>query len=184
MIRFTIKGEPASKANSREWVIPKAKAGEPPRKPIMKKSDKAIEYERSATMQIPHTAKQMLTGPLRMTIYIFYATERPDLDESVVLDVLQAKYTSAKEAKKNGKPRELIRRGVYLNDRQVRERHVYHGIDSKNPRAEIEIEPLQPQQTGLTGFDTEERPATKARTKTPAAPAESLATLEDGKDPF
>jgi len=31
----------------------------------------------------------------------------------------------------------------------VRERHTYHGIDRANPRAEIEIEPLEAQQVEL-----------------------------------
>lgn len=85
----------------------------------------------------------MLTGPVRATISIFYASERPDLDESVVLDVLQAKFET-----QNGK-RVLVRKGVYLNDRQVREKHVFHGIDKANPRAEVVIEPLTAQQDGL-----------------------------------
>ena len=62
-------------------------------------------------------------GRLRVEVRIWYATERPDLDESVVLDILQGI--------------------VYANDRQVREKHVYHAIDKANPRAEIIVEPLQ-----------------------------------------
>jgi Holliday junction resolvase RusA-like endonuclease len=76
------------------------------------------------------------SGPVRATLRIWYATERPDLDESVILDVLQAKTEGT------GKDRKIIRRGVYLNDRQVREKHVFHGIDKAHPRAEIEIEPI------------------------------------------
>jgi Holliday junction resolvase RusA-like endonuclease len=67
---------------------------------------------------------------------IYYASQRPDLDESVILDVLQNRY------KGKGDARQLIQKGVYANDRQVREKHVYHGIDKMNPRTEIEIEPL------------------------------------------
>jgi hypothetical protein len=136
-VAFTIYGEPASKANSRKLVTIKGR-------PAVIKSDKARAYVDSALMQIPPAAKVMLTGPLRATIRIWYATERPDLDESVLLDVLQAKYEG------KGEYRQLIRRGVYVNDRQVRERHVYHGIDRKNPRAEIEISAIEPQQEGAT----------------------------------
>jgi hypothetical protein len=136
-VAFTIYGEPASKANSRKLVTIKGR-------PAVIKSDKARAYVDSALMQIPPAAKVMLTGPLRATIRIWYATERPDLDESVILDVLQAKYEG------KGEYRQLIRRGVYVNDRQVRERHVYHGIDRKNPRAEIEISAIEPQQEGAT----------------------------------
>lgn len=129
VVRFTIFGEPASKANSRQIVVIKGRAA-------VIKSKKARDFEASALMQIPPAAKVMLTGPLRATIRIWYASERPDLDESVVLDVLQAKTEGT------GKERKIIRRGVYLNDRQVRERHTYHGIDRANPRVEIEIEPM------------------------------------------
>lgn len=139
MIRLTILGEPASKANQRKLVT--FGRGEKAR-PALIKSDKARGYERSALLQIPLEAKQMLQGRLRMTIRIYYASERPDLDESIVLDVLQAKYATNKATGQ----RELVRRGVYVNDRQIRERHVYHAIDRDNPRAEIEIESLEPQQ--------------------------------------
>ena len=37
--------------------------------------------------------------------------------------------------------------------RQVREKHVFHGIDKANPRAEITVEPLQAQQHDLLGAD-------------------------------
>jgi Holliday junction resolvase RusA-like endonuclease len=44
------------------------------------------------------------------------------LDESLILDLLQGL--------------------VYKNDRQVKERHTYWGLDPENPRAEIIIEQL------------------------------------------
>lgn len=142
MVRFTIMGEPASKANSRELVL-MGKKGEKKR-PALIKSEKARDYERDAQLQIPSAARAMFTGPVRVTLRIFYASERPDLDESIVLDVLQAKYSKVKDG-----PRELLRAGVYANDRQVREKHVYHAIDRANPRAEIEVEALAPQQAFL-----------------------------------
>lgn len=128
-VRFVIAGEPASKANSRQIVLI---AG----RPKVIKSEKARNYERDALMQIPPAAKVMFAGPLRVTIRIWYASERPDLDESVILDVLQAKTEGT------GKDRKILRRGVYLNDRQVREKHVFHAIDRVMPRAEIEIEQI------------------------------------------
>lgn len=131
-IAITILGEPASKANSRKIVT----FGN---RPASIKSEKARSFEKSAMLQIPDSAKRMLSGKLRATIRIFYASERPDLDESVVLDVLQAKFKGA------GKERVCVRKGVYLNDRQVREKHVFHAIDRNNPRAEITIESIEPQ---------------------------------------
>jgi Holliday junction resolvase RusA-like endonuclease len=112
-----IEGEPASKANARQIVMFGTR-------PAVIKSRKAREYARTAALQVP-VREQLLHGPLRATIRIWYASERPDLDESIVLDVLQGR--------------------VYRNDRQVRERHVYHGIDRARPRAEVTIEPLRRQ---------------------------------------
>lgn len=111
-VRFVILGEPASKANSRKLVTLKGR-------PASIKSDKARAYVAGAEWQIPKLP-QLLEGELTMHIRIYYATQRPDLDESVILDILQGK--------------------IYANDRQVRERHVYHAIDKKNPRAEIIVE--------------------------------------------
>lgn len=144
VIEFTLFGEPASKANSRELVS--FGRGEHKR-PAIIKSAKARTYERDAVRQIPPRARARLTGPVRVTLRIWYASERPDLDESVVLDVLQDRWSRAAKAA-NGAPaqRTLVQAGVYRNDRQVREKHVFHAIDRANPRAEVRIEPLDGQQ--------------------------------------
>lgn len=137
-IAFTIDGEPASKANSR--------------KPLMLgkrvqfvKSNKAFKYEQEALKQVPLAARVRLEGIVRITLHIFYASERPDLDESIVLDVLQDRW---KKDKVTG-TRHLIQAGVYRNDRQVREKHVFHAIDKARPRCEVVIEALSAQQRGL-----------------------------------
>lgn len=128
-VAFTIYGEPASKANSRKVV----KFGD---RTAMVKGDKALAYERDALRQIPPAARQRIDVPVCVTLRIFYATERPDLDESLILDVLQDRY------KGKGDERTLIQAGVYRNDRLVREKHVFHGIDKRNPRTEIVVEPM------------------------------------------
>jgi len=122
MIELTILGEPASKANSRRLVT----FG---KRPASIKSAKALNYEKSAVLQIPEESKQMLEGDLQVIINIYYASRRPDLDESVILDCLQAKY----------KKGELLRRGVYINDRQVKRKLIIWGLDKENPRAEIKV---------------------------------------------
>ncbi|CAE6958899.1 RusA family crossover junction endodeoxyribonuclease [Paraburkholderia domus] len=150
IIAFTILGEPASKANSRELVTLRyrdADTGELHRRPRLRKSDKALAYERAALRQIPPMHRVRLTGPVCVTLRIFYATERPDLDESVVLDVLQDRYSYVYRNKE--RVRELVAKGVYRNDRQVREKHIYHGIDRTNPRTEIVVEALTAQQHAL-----------------------------------
>lgn len=145
MIRFTILGEPASKANSRKIVTIKGR-------PSSIKSDKARNYERDALKQIPPAARLRIEGPVRVTLRIFYASARPDLDESVVLDVLQDRWARCEpyvDANGDTQTRHCVQCGVYRNDRQVHEKHVYHGIDKRNPRTEVLVEPLQAQQTEL-----------------------------------
>lgn len=126
MIELTILGEAASKANSRRLV----KFG---KRTASIKSGKALSYEKSTILQIPEEAKQMLEGDLQVNINIYYASRRSDLDESVILDCLQAKY----------KKGELLRRGVYINDRQIKRKLIVWGLDKENPRAEIQVSKIK-----------------------------------------
>lgn len=154
IVRFTILGEAASKANQRKLVL----FGE---RPALIKSDKARRYERDALLQIPVPARLRLTGPVRVTLRMFYASERPDLDESVVLDVLQDRHGKQPKGP-NGEPigpRPLLQPGVYRNDRQVREKHVFHALDRLHPRVEVEVEALSPQQPGLELEEAEDADA-------------------------
>lgn len=136
VIRFTILGEPASKANQRRVV---KIAGEP----RLIKSAKALAYEGDALLQIPPRCRVQLEGPVAVTLRIWYASQRPDLDESLILDVLQDRF------KGKGEARTLVQKGVYRNDRQVREKHVFWGLDRINPRCEIEVIAAFPQQPEL-----------------------------------
>lgn len=176
-VAFTILGEPASKANSRQIVMMGKGAN---KRPAVIKSEKAREYEAAALLQIPAAAKVMFEGNVRVTMRIFYASQRPDLDESVVLDVLQAKFTPVKDG-----PRQLVRAGVYVNDRQVREKHVYHDVDVRNPRVELEVEQLV---VAASLFDLAEAPipvvAKRARRVVERAIARELPAVAPGADPF
>lgn len=112
----TIEGEPASKANSRRLVRLGGRV-------VPIKSAKALAYARSIAAQIaPLPEGQRLRGLLAMHCHIFYATQRPDLDPSLILDGLQGR--------------------IYDNDRQVREMHLFHHIDRARPRAEIYLTEL------------------------------------------
>ena len=107
-----IFGEPASKANSRRVV----KFGSMSR---LIKSQKALDYSdvfKQQCMKLP----ELMTGDLKVTMFIFYASRRPDLDESLILDLMQG-Y-------------------IYENDRQVKEKHILWGLDPDKPRAEIIVE--------------------------------------------
>jgi Holliday junction resolvase RusA-like endonuclease len=110
---LVVHGEPASKANGRRVV----RIGGISRSI---KSKKALSYADAFGLQV-QPVEPLLEGELAMTIHIYYASQRPDLDESLILDLLQGK--------------------LYKNDRQVRERHTYHFVDRDNPRVEIWIRP-------------------------------------------
>jgi len=112
VIAINILGEPASKANSRRVV----RIGGMSR---LIKSAKALSYSDMFKQQCP-VLPVLMTGDLVVTMHIYYASRRPDLDESLILDLLQG--------------------CVYLNDRQVKERHTYWHLDKLNPRSEILIE--------------------------------------------
>ena len=112
MITFMIYGEPASKANNRRLV----KRG---KRVISIKSAKAMDYCDAFIEQCP-VLDTLMDGELVARIHIWYASQRPDLDPSLILDLMQDR--------------------IYQNDRQVREMHLYHWIDKHTPRAQITIE--------------------------------------------
>jgi Holliday junction resolvase RusA-like endonuclease len=87
-------------------------------KPMFIKSTKALQYAEGFKKQC--VSGGLLEGDVAVHMKIWYASRRPDLDESLILDLLQ---------------------GVaYVNDRQVREKHIYWGLDKENPRTEILVE--------------------------------------------
>ena len=89
------------------------------------KSAKALDYAKTFKQQAVTSPLLMFTSEdVVVTIRIWYASRRPDLDESLILDLLQDV--------------------AYLNDRQVKEKHIYWmGVDKENPRCEIEVQPIQ-----------------------------------------
>lgn len=120
-VRATIWDEPASKSNQRinfrtGRKCPKCRLGTGAIRSI--KSKKARKFLDSVNDQL-EPLPELLQGELRMDIAIWYRTQRPDLDESIVLDALQGIF--------------------YKDDRQVRERHVYHFVDKEHPRVVVKI---------------------------------------------
>ena len=108
-----IFGEPASKANSRKMVYVRGK-------PMFIKSAKALAYAKAFKQQC--ASSEVFECDVAVTIRIWYASRRPDLDESLILDLLQEV--------------------AYKNDRQVKEKHIYWELDRVNPRCEIEVSAL------------------------------------------
>ena len=90
-------------------------------KPAFIKSKKALAYVKAVQAQVP-IRKDLLEGDLRFTAHIFYASRRPDLDASLILDALQGR--------------------TMANDRQVKEIHLYHHLDKNNPRAVVTDEAI------------------------------------------
>ena len=112
-VKFTVYGEPASKANSRK-IVRSSRTG----KIMSIKSQKARNYVTTFQLQCPR-CEPLITADVCVAIIIFYASRRPDLDESVILDAMQGL--------------------VYENDRQVKKKIITWGLDRENPRAEIEV---------------------------------------------
>lgn len=110
----TIKGEPASKSNSRQMV----RIGGVAR---LIKSKKALNYEKIFRQQCK-VIHPLFDKDVEVEIAIYYSTRRPDLDESLILDLLQGR--------------------VYMNDRQVKRKIISWGLDRDNPRAEIKVREL------------------------------------------
>lgn len=111
LFECVIEAEPASKSNSRRLVHFHGRSH-------VIKSAKAIGFEKFVRQHIKPRAT-LLQGDLGIIVQIFYQTRRPDLDESLILDVLQ---------------------GVaYENDRQIKRKLVIWGLDPDRPRAHVWI---------------------------------------------
>tara|TARA_A100000172_G_scaffold67708_1_gene47437 strand:+ start:3693 stop:4079 length:387 start_codon:yes stop_codon:yes gene_type:complete len=107
----TILGEPASKSNQRQLV----KFGN---RPAFIKSSKARSYEHDFGVQCKHL-DELVTEDVLLWCKIYYASRRPDLDESLIMDCLQDK--------------------AIKNDRQIKQKVIMHGLDKENPRSEIKL---------------------------------------------
>ena len=107
-------GEPASKSNRRQIV----KIGGKTR---LIKSKKALAYAKEFHLQAPRMPlRTPILDDVLMWCRIHYASRRPDLDESLIMDALQAA--------------EIIK-----NDRQIKAKVVLWALDRENPRSEIKI---------------------------------------------
>ena len=131
LFRYEIEGEPASKANSRRIVMRGNKLASI-------KSAKALHYADAFRAQLPADPVPYL-GNVKIEVDVWYASRRPDLDISLILDLLQGH--------------------AYVNDRQVKEQHARWHLDTERPRCVILI-------TALPGDDqTSGRGRSKGRPK-------------------
>tara|TARA_R100000005_G_C4948947_1_gene170304 strand:- start:110 stop:442 length:333 start_codon:yes stop_codon:yes gene_type:complete len=93
-------------------------------KPRFIKSKKALKYSKDFDLQCP-VLDELMEGDLAVAMKIYYRTRRPDLDESLILDLLQDK--------------------LYKNDRSIKLKYVLHGLDKENPRTVLLVGPVDKQ---------------------------------------
>ena len=106
-----IEGEPASKSNSRQLV----KIG---KRLVPIKSKKALAYQKCFATTAPKI-DPLIEGDVVLFCHVFYASYRPDLDESLIMDCLE---------------------GVaYRNDRQIKVKVILHGVDKSCPRIQVRV---------------------------------------------
>jgi Holliday junction resolvase RusA-like endonuclease len=82
------------------------------------KSDKARGYEKTFASQC-RVLDELIEDDVLLWCKIWYASRRPDLDESLIMDLLQGR--------------------AIKNDRQIKAKVVLHALDKENPRAEIRL---------------------------------------------
>ena len=104
------------------------------------KSAKALNYADTFIAQCP-VLDNIIEIDVVVEIEIFYASRRPDLDASLILDLMQGR--------------------IYKNDRLVKQQHLYWNLDIKEPRCIIRVSPMaacNPKGSdGLTNTKTQDR---------------------------
>lgn len=115
-VEFQILGQPYSKANSRRLVTNRRTG-----RPMFIKSDAAFGYAKAFKLQCPKLPA-LISGDISFTAHIYYGSRRPDLDESLLMDLCQGL--------------------IYENDRQIKAKHIFGYVDKNNPRSVIKIEVL------------------------------------------
>lgn len=110
---FVILGQPQSKANSRRFIRPG----------LIIKSKAALAYTAQAQAQLSALSLTPIEdNAVEFEAHIYYESRRPDLDESLLMDLLQGH--------------------AYKNDRQIKVKKVYWHLDKTNPRAEVTVTDL------------------------------------------
>ena len=120
-MRFQIFGEPCSKANSRIMIFRKN------RKPCNIKNKASHDYVNSFLAQVQAMRLGAFGNGSEDVIlhcWIYYKNYRKDLDESLIMDCLQ-------------------KSGILKNDRQIKEKHIYHGINKLNPNSVIILQGVE-----------------------------------------
>ena len=89
--------------------------------PASIKSDEARAWMEKALVALDKVAPiDPIDGEIAMHAVIIYASQRPDLDDTLLCDTLQ-------------------KAGIIVNDRQIREKHLWHAIDKERPRVHVAL---------------------------------------------
>jgi Holliday junction resolvase RusA-like endonuclease len=81
-----------------------------------------MNYSKDFVLQCP-TYDTLYEEDLAIALKIYYKSKRPDLDESLILDLLQGK--------------------VYKNDRSIKLKYVEWGLDRQFPRILVVLGPVE-----------------------------------------
>lgn len=120
MITLTLKGKLYSKSNSRKLVT-----NWKTKKPMFIKSGGALKTTEDYILQAKEQYKgEPLKGELWLYAKIYYKDRRPDLDDSLLCDILQAA-------------------GVIENDRMIFHKELHKDFDKDNPRVEVRLETME-----------------------------------------
>lgn len=125
-ISVVIHGQTFSKSNSRIFTYISGK-------PRLIKKKEVQDFVNTSLLQLKSQLRNHTTfeGKVIFEANIYYRSNRSDLDESLLMDIV--------EQKKDKKTGIILFKGIYKNDRQIVEKHIYKHIDKNNPRAEITV---------------------------------------------
>jgi len=118
-ITLTIHGHLPRKSNSRRIVVNRRTG-----KPMVIKSQDALDYERDFMRQVPGSAKIGMKGELHLTAVIYYRSNRSDLSDELFCDLME-------------------KAGIIENDRQFVAKILYKRIDKENPRVVFTVSSIE-----------------------------------------
>lgn len=113
-VSVKVRGEPASKSNSRRLAYRKGR-------PQFIKSKKAMDLCNVWRDECP-SLRSPIKGDVTVWFTLTYASRRPDLDESLIMDLLQGR--------------------LIANDRQIKEKHVFWKLDQDDPHSFVTVMPF------------------------------------------
>ena len=98
------------------------------RRPMLIKSQEALDYEEIFAAQIPGKSRKYYAGPVLLEVIVYYASDRPDLDVEFLKDLIQ-------------------KTSIIANDRQIRKVVSEKRIDRGNPRVVFTVRPYPQKST-------------------------------------